>query len=62
MAQFDYILIFPLLWSLILILFLNYKLIIMLLLPQFCSLLKFKKKLLILSKFNIMLLNKISNY
>ena len=62
MAQFDYVLIFPLLWSLFLILFLNYKLIITLFLPQFCSLLKFKNKILILSKFNIILLNKISNY
>lgn len=62
MAQFDFIIIFPLFWSLILILSLNYLFVIEFFIPRFCSLLKFKKKILILAKFSTLQLNKISSY
>lgn len=62
MAQFDFIIIFPVFWSLILILILNYLLIIEILLPKFSSLLKFQKKILTLSKLKVLTLKKISNY
>lgn len=62
MAQFDTIIIFPLFWSLILALFLNYWLIIEIILPGFCGLLKFRKKFLKLSKLRVLLIKEISIY
>jgi hypothetical protein len=62
MAQFDYIIIFPVFWSLILVLILNYVIIIEFFLPKFCSLLKFRKKFLVLAKLKISPLYEISNY
>ena len=62
MAQFDFILIFPLFWSLILILSLNYIFVINIFLPRFCSLLKFKKKILILPKLYVFSLETVASY
>ena len=62
MAQFDFIIIFPLFWSLILILGLNYLFVIQFFIPRFCNLLKFRKKILVLAKFSTLEINKISNY
>jgi hypothetical protein len=50
MAQFDTLLIFPILWSLIIIFIFNYSLIIHVILPEFFSLLKFRKKIIKISK------------
>lgn len=62
MAQFDIIIIFPLFWALILVLVLNYWLIIEILLPRFCGLLKFRKKILKTKKLRISSLSEISTY
>jgi hypothetical protein len=62
MAQFDIIIIFPLFWALILVLVLNYWLIIEILLPRFCGLLKFRKKILQIKKLKIPQLSDISTY
>jgi hypothetical protein len=50
MAQFDTIIIFPIIWSLILVLIVNYFLIIKIILPRFIGLLKFRNKLIKSSK------------
>ena len=44
MAQFDSLIIFPLLWSLIVILIAYYKLSIEFLIPSFCEVKKFREK------------------
>ena len=62
MAQFDFIIILPILWSLILVLILNYWLIIEILLPKFSSLLKFRKKILKIPKLKILFIKQISIY
>ena len=60
MAQFDIILIFPILWSLVLTLLINYYLIIKVILPKFISLLKFRNKLVKTNKPNILNLKHLS--
>jgi hypothetical protein len=62
MAQFDIIIIFPLFWALILVLVLNYWLVIEILLPRFCGVLKFRKKILKRKKLKIPSLSEISIY
>jgi len=62
MAQFDFIIILPILWSLFLVLVLNYWLIIEILLPKFASLLKFRKKILKVPKLKILFIKQISTY
>jgi len=44
MAQFDALIIFPLLWSLLLVLFLHYQMSIEVLIPNFFSAKKFREK------------------
>jgi hypothetical protein len=60
MAQFDIIIIFPLFWALILVLFLNYCLIINVLLPRYVGIKKFRIKLLKRKKLKISSLSEIS--
>lgn len=60
MAQFDTILIFPILWSLLLALTLNYFLVIKTILPQFSGLVKFRTKLKKISKPHILKLKTIT--
>lgn len=44
MAQFDSLIIFPLLWSLLLSLILHYNIVIMSIIPNFFSVKKFREK------------------
>ena len=44
MAQFDALIIFPLLWSLLFVLFLHYKISIEMLIPDFFGTKKFREK------------------
>lgn len=60
MAQFDFLLIFPILWSTVISLLLNYWFLIDYLLPNFSGLLKFRKKILNPTKLNVLLIKKIS--
>ena len=65
MAQFDPLIIFPLIWSLILILAIYYRLSIEILIPQFAGIGKFReKKLNSLGSFNLFntsLISRVSN-
>lgn len=62
MAQFDPLIIFPLIWSLILVLALYYRLSIEILIPQFAGIGKFReKKLNSLGSFNSFNASSISN-
>jgi hypothetical protein len=65
MAQFDPLIIFPLIWSLLLVLMVYYHLSIDVLLPQFAGIGKFREKKLhslnSYNSFNISLISKTSN-
>ena len=65
MAQFDVLIIFPLIWSLTLILIVYYQLSIEVLIPQFAGIGKFReKKLGSLNSFNLFntsLISKVNN-
>jgi hypothetical protein len=65
MAQFDPLIIFPLLWSLILILAVYYRLTIEILIPQFAGIEKFREKkqnsLSYFNSFNTSSISKVSN-
>jgi len=65
MAQFDPLIIFPLIWSLTLILAVYYRLSIEILLPQFAGIEKFREKKLnsldSFNAFNTSLISKVSN-
>jgi len=65
MAQFDPLIIFPLVWSLILILTAYYRLTIEILIPQFAGIGKFREKkrssLDSFNSFNTSLISKINN-
>nr|AVR57499.1 ATPase subunit 8 [Entomoneis sp.] len=62
MAQFDLIIIFPVVWGLFLTLILNYFILINILLPNFSGLLKFRKKILNLSKLKVLKFGEIAVY
>lgn len=65
MAQFDPLIIFPLIWSLILVLAAYYRLSIEILIPQFAGIGKFREKKLnsleSFNEFNASLISKVSN-
>jgi hypothetical protein len=65
MAQFDPLIIFPLIWSLTLILAAYYQLSITILIPQFAGIGKFREKKLnsldSFNSFNTSLISKVSN-
>ena len=65
MAQFDPLIIFPLIWSLLLILAIYYRLSIDVLIPQFAGIGKFREKKLnslgSFNSFNTSLISKTSN-
>lgn len=65
MAQFDPLIIFPLVWSLILVLAVYYRLAIEILIPQFAGIGKFREKkrnsLSSFSSFNTSSISKVSN-
>lgn len=65
MAQFDTLIIFPLIWSLILTLVIYYKLSIEILVPQFSGIGKFREKKLgslsLFNSFNTSLISKVNN-
>nr|AVR57674.1 ATPase subunit 8 [Halamphora calidilacuna] len=65
MAQFDSLIIFPLIWSLIIVLAAYYRLSIEILIPQFAGIGKFREKKLnsldSFNSFNTSLISKVNN-
>jgi len=62
MAQFDFILIFPILLSMLIALFFNYLFLIKILLPSFSGVFKLRKKILKKFKLNVLQIKKIAIY
>lgn len=62
MAQFDLIIVFPIIWSFFVTLVLNYYFIIQYILPNFISLVKFRKKVLSTTKLKFLSIKNVCVY